>query len=277
MCKTIVVTNRKGGVGKSTMATHLAGALANFGQRTLLIDTDAQGHCSLAFHLDKDNALYRLMCDDEALISDNLQVVPPHRYLARPDDGFTPMLYVLPGAKGTTLIPSEQSSPLRLRNLISEVNELLDLDYVVIDTGPTASMFDGSVNMAADYFLYVTQCAWLSFDGLEEAMRDLHKMNRDSKTLGLPEAEILGIVPNMLRANTRNHRENIQALASEFPGSILPPIRELTAFETAMDNGELVWAFEYNIETDKAVQDMQAVLLKVFQKLGVQDKEVTRG
>lgn len=274
MAKVIVVTNRKGGVGKTTVATHLAGALANFGQRTLLIDTDAQGHSSLAFGMDKAHGLYKLMCDDEARITDNLQVVTPKRYLARVEEDVIPLLYVLPGSKSTTLIPSEQSSPLRLRNLIGEIDELLNLDYVVIDTGPTASMFDGSVSLAADYFLYVTECAWLSYDGLMEAMKDLRAMNKDSRSLGLPEAQVLGIIPNKLRANTRNHRENIQALAGEFPGFVLPPIRELTAFETAMDNGELVWSFEYNVETDKAVQDMQAVLLRVFNKLGVTEKEV---
>lgn len=271
--KTVVVTNRKGGVGKTTISTHLAGALANFGQRTLLIDTDAQGHSSLAFNLSKDNALYRLMCDESALITENLQIVPPRRYLAHEAHTPEPMLYVLPGAKATTLIPTEQSSPLRLRQLIMEIDELLNLDYVIIDTGPTASMFDGSVNMAADYFIYVTENAWLAFDGLQEAIKDLKAMNRDSRSLGLPEAQILGIVPNKLRSNTRNHRENIGALAQQFPGLVLPPIRELTAFETAMDNGELVWAFDYNIETDKAIQDIQAVLERIFNKLNVEIKE----
>ena len=40
---TIAVANRKGGVGKSSVATNLSAALALAGRRVLLIDMDSQG------------------------------------------------------------------------------------------------------------------------------------------------------------------------------------------------------------------------------------------
>ncbi|MBV5308169.1 ParA family protein [Chromatium okenii] len=43
----IVVTNRKGGSGKTTTAVNVAAEFAATGQRTLLIDLDTQGHCAL--------------------------------------------------------------------------------------------------------------------------------------------------------------------------------------------------------------------------------------
>lgn len=43
--KTISIFNNKGGVGKTTLTFHLAHALAEMGQRTLLIDLDPQ--CNL--------------------------------------------------------------------------------------------------------------------------------------------------------------------------------------------------------------------------------------
>lgn len=41
--KTIVVASSKGGVGKTTIATHLAAQAAQAGQRTVIVDADPQG------------------------------------------------------------------------------------------------------------------------------------------------------------------------------------------------------------------------------------------
>ena len=41
--RTILVASSKGGVGKSTLATHLAAHAALAGERTVLVDADPQG------------------------------------------------------------------------------------------------------------------------------------------------------------------------------------------------------------------------------------------
>ncbi|MDD5227371.1 MAG: AAA family ATPase, partial [Methylococcales bacterium] len=43
----LVITNRKGGAGKTTVSVNLAAEFAAVGRRVLLIDLDSQGHCAV--------------------------------------------------------------------------------------------------------------------------------------------------------------------------------------------------------------------------------------
>ncbi len=51
MTKTIAVSNEKGGVAKTTTVLSLGAALAELGNRVLLIDLDAQSNLTLALGL----------------------------------------------------------------------------------------------------------------------------------------------------------------------------------------------------------------------------------
>ncbi|HEX2619384.1 MAG TPA: ParA family protein, partial [Phototrophicaceae bacterium] len=154
---TIVVTNRKGGVGKTTITVHAAVGLNLRGYRVGIVDTDPQGHIALVLGLEKEDGLYRIMLDKSARLSDVLRVADPIRYAPTgyPVDPENP-LYVLPSNIGTAIIPYEQRSPLRFKKVLDDMYRLLKLDYVFVDTGPSSNMFDGSVNVAADGFIYAT-------------------------------------------------------------------------------------------------------------------------
>jgi len=50
--RTFTFASIKGGVGKTTLSSHVAGALADLGHKTLLVDLDPQGHASTMAGLD---------------------------------------------------------------------------------------------------------------------------------------------------------------------------------------------------------------------------------
>jgi len=72
--KTYAFTNRKGGVGKTTLSSHVAYYAAARGKRTILVDVDPQGNASKTF-TDKDpehelvDVLTGKVLPDEAVVS----------------------------------------------------------------------------------------------------------------------------------------------------------------------------------------------------------------
>src|SRR5512145_2930731 len=58
----VAVANQKGGVGKTTLAVHLAVGAARRGKRVLLVDADPQGNAtSWLMDGQQDGGMYRLL------------------------------------------------------------------------------------------------------------------------------------------------------------------------------------------------------------------------
>ena len=243
MVEIIVVTNRKGGVGKSTIATHLASGLTLAGHRTALVDTDPQGHSAVFFGMVKEDGLYRVLCDEDTELSDVVRRVDPVRFSPKSNQATAP-LYLLPSNKTTARIPLDNNNPFAFRQMLDAMSEWLSLDYIVVDTGPTASLFDGSVNFAANWFLYVTELAHMSFDGLSESIREMQTLNQKNNKYRQWSTEILGIIPNKARYKTVSQRNKNTELAArpELKGLIWDPILLGTNWEEATSYGQMMYS-----------------------------------
>lgn len=243
-CQVIVVTNRKGGVGKTTIAVHLAAGLTLAGRRVALIDTDAQGHCAVYFDLPKENGLYEMFAGD-GVLQQVLRVVPRSAYL--PTENPPPIaqdLYLLPGSKQTSSIPTMDGyDATYFRQICDDMAELLELDYIVVDTGPTSNLFDGAVQFAANYMLYVTEAASLSFDGLSASMKELEMAIARQNKYRMHKAEILAIVINKWRGNTAIQRYQTAELTQAFKHQVIAPIPQATIWQEACDFKQTLFAF----------------------------------
>ncbi len=98
--RTIVITNQKGGCGKTTTAVNLAAALAQMGHRVLIVDLDPQAHATLGLGFEPDTldrTIYHSLANKQLAISKiitstkvkGLDLVPSNIMLAKAHNELT--------------------------------------------------------------------------------------------------------------------------------------------------------------------------------------------
>ena len=146
-CKVIVLTNQKGGVGKTTTVVNLGVGLAKQGSKVLLIDADAQANLTMALGYNRPD-------DISITISTVMQDIMD-------DKSFDASGGIIHHSEGVDLLPSNielLGLEVRLINAMSResvlktyVNEVKkNYDYVLIDCMPSLGMITINALAAAD-------------------------------------------------------------------------------------------------------------------------------
>ena len=166
MTRTIAVANQKGGVAKTTTVASLGVALAELGQKVLLVDLDPQACLTFSLGVDPEDlelsihqVLTRGLRPDEAIVAteEGVDLLPATIELARAEADLltrTGREYVLRGA----------------------LEELVDYDWVLLDCPPSLGVLTVAALTAADEVLIPLQCETLSHRGVGPAAR--HRSRR---------------------------------------------------------------------------------------------------
>lgn len=237
--KIITLLNEKGGVGKTTLAVHLAAGLAILGYRVVLVDADPQGHATLSVGARKEPGLYDLLVRGEAF-KDVVKVVPPDRY-QMPEQPPRGNFYLIPSNVETRSIPIQISDAFVIEDRFRELEGTIDV--VVFDTSPTPSLLHGAIYLATDAIIYPTKCEFLSFDGLVESLTHREAIQPTRSRWGLGSLEVMGIVPMMYRAGTVVHQENLNNLKTRYGKLVWPEVPMRTIWAEASTLGQMLYRF----------------------------------
>lgn len=239
--KKIALSNEKGGVAKTTIATHLAAGLAIQGYRVVLVDTDPQGHATVAMGHKKEPGFYNLtVYPDSYSFQNTLRPVNPDLYVP-PRTKSEGQLWVLPTDASARNVAGMTNNIYVIQDVFSALDEVVD--YVIFDTSPTPSMLHGSIYMAMDYILYPTECAPFSFDGLAASIGRRGQINQQRQGLGLDDLKIAGIIPTMVRPNTLAHEQSLEMLRKQFGDAVWAPTTLATVWEQAQHKRKMLYAF----------------------------------
>lgn len=268
--KVVTLINEKGGVGKTTLSSHLAVGLALRGKKVVVIDADAQGNLTYVMGLPELGNLYRLLIQEGNW---NDLLVEPKASVWREGYQTNGQLYVLPGNKETRGINTATEDLLVLADRLVELDGFID--YVVIDTSPTPALFQNMFYLASDYLIYPTQAQALSVYGVGNTRRNTTGINRTRESMGMGKAVVLGVVPTMLDRRTIAHQKGLELLAKNMgENMILPTLSNLTVWREAEFARQSL--FTYAPNSDAAVE-MWEVIDAVQLRLKQAEKAAKKG
>ncbi|MCH9815241.1 MAG: ParA family protein [Actinomycetia bacterium] len=223
--QSVAIISLKGGVGKTTVALGLAGAAAQSGLRTLVVDLDPQANATLGLA----PAVVKFSVGD--VLADGREGVAAEAIVP---SGWGPEVDVLASeaAVANRNTDTEADSILRLRRALTGVSDAYDL--VIFDCPPALNEITRNGLGAATEALVVTEPGYFALRGAQQAL-DAIAVTRANSNVRL---RTLGIVVNRMRGGLSEHRFRYAELLETYPELMLQPaIPERTVIQRAQGAG----------------------------------------
>ena len=235
----ITLLNEKGGVGKTTISFHVAAGLAVAGFRVLAVDADAQASLTETIGFRQTAGLYDLIVRNRPF-REVIRHVKPEIY-QYPNRKVTGKLFLLSSNAETQSIATNSKDALAFVRRFSEL--VGTVDFVVIDTSPTPSLLHGAIYLATDAILYPTKCEYLSFHGLQNSFMHREENERYRAQFNFAPISNLGIVPNIYRGRTLEHRDNLAELIALYGDLVWDPIPQSTIWTESSRVHRTIWNY----------------------------------
>ncbi|MBP1996372.1 ParA family protein [Paenibacillus eucommiae] len=259
MAKIFSVCMNKGGVGKTSLVTHLAAVVASMfpKKKILILDTDAQGNAAVVFGTDPEKAeytMYDVFLGDKQIdeiiipITANLDLAPASDKLNMLE------FHIL------SQIDAYKNPFLLLKQQVDKIKS--QYDYIFIDCPPSLGLVAGNVLKASTGVLIPFVPEAFSVKGLQRVIQAIDAFGTEDE----PAPSIIGIVAMMVDRRSRLHQELLSS-ASEFCqkknirlfDTVIP--RSISfANSAAYEGTPIVWSGRSSIAADAYISLTKEVL-----------------
>jgi chromosome partitioning protein len=213
-----VVSNQRGGVGKTTTATTLARCFADRGMKTLLIDTDSQGSVQQILGIKPEYVLYDFLIGQIALRTCVEQVHPKIDVLC--SDRRT--------MEAEDVITSRMGREMTFEQAFGPHEQ--NYDAIVIDVAPSLNLFQTCAMMFTRNVLIPAAMDSLSAAGAASNFQAMDTINRMFKVD--PPIKAVGLLPVIVDRRlqmTDLVLESLEGLSTRTGTPVFVPVRTDTS------------------------------------------------
>ncbi len=254
MTITLAVANQKGGVAKTTSVVSIGAALAELGQRVLLVDLDPQACLTLSLGIDPE--------DLELSVHQVLtKGVDAGEVILATDDGvdLLPATIELARAEADLLTRTGREHVIK-----SSLEDLLDAegqayDWILLDCPPSLGVLTVAALTAADGVLVPLQCETLSHRGVGQLLDTVHDVRRFTNK----DLEVWGVLPTLYDGRTTHSRTVLETISQTYDLDVVePPIPKTIKFAEAPAAGRSILATSRSSKGATAYRQVAANLLE---------------
>jgi chromosome partitioning protein len=246
MARILAVILQKGGTAKSVTTANLGVALAERGQRVLLVDLDPQA------------SLTELLGINPATLSATIyDVLLGERILA---DTLVPVSGVdlAPSIIDLASAESQLSNEVGRDQILTEALAPLAAvyDWILIDCPPSLGLLTINALTAADAYLVPCETQFLALRGLDHLQKTVDRVRRRTN----PRLQLLGVLPTKFNPRTTLDNEVLAELEQRFPGKVFEPIRFSVRFSEATVAGKPLLEYDPKHAGAQAYRELAEVI-----------------
>jgi chromosome partitioning protein len=228
--RVIAVANQKGGVAKTTTVASLGSALAELGQRVLLVDLDPQACLTFSLGIDPED----LELSIHHVITKGVAV---NEVLATTEDGVDILPATIELARAEADLLTRTGREYAIRSVVEELDG--EYDWILLDCPPSLGVLTVAALTAATAVLIPLQCETLSHRGVGQLLDTVHDVRRFTNR----ELEVWGVLPTLFDGRTNHARAVLDTIAETYDLDVIePPIPKSIRFAEAPAAGRSILA-----------------------------------